>query len=85
MTRAWQRGELAPPWRLQLGALLAGLGAFNLFDALVNHFLLGIHHLRDDLGGPIGWDVGYLIAALLVTLAGWAMIRSRRAGETARA
>ena len=28
--RAWQRGELAPPWRVHIGMLLAGWGAFNL-------------------------------------------------------
>jgi uncharacterized membrane protein len=28
--RAWQRRELAPPWRSHLGMLLVGWGAFNL-------------------------------------------------------
>src|SRR5215217_4398285 len=27
--RAWQRRELAPPWRAHLGLLLAGWGSFN--------------------------------------------------------
>ena len=60
---AWRSGELAPPWRVHLGAMLAGWGAFNLLDS-VNHFVLGLHHVRDDLGGPVGWDVGFLVLAL---------------------
>src|SRR4051794_10708950 len=49
--RAWQRGELAPPWSVHSGMLLAGWGAFNLVEGLIDHELLGIHHVRDDLGG----------------------------------
>jgi uncharacterized membrane protein len=67
MVRAWQRGELAPPWRVHLGMLLAGWGVFNLVEGLVDHLLLGIHHVRDDLGGPVGWDLGFLaFGAVLV-------------------
>jgi uncharacterized membrane protein len=29
--------------------------------------LLGVHHVRDDLGGPMSWDSGFLaFGALLV-------------------
>src|SRR3954451_13441272 len=30
--RAWQRGELAPPWRAHFGLMLAGWGVFNLVE-----------------------------------------------------
>jgi len=58
--RAWREGRVAPPWRGWLGALLAGWGAFNLVEGLIDHQLLGIHHVRDDLGGPLGWDLAFL-------------------------
>ena len=61
MVRAWQRGELAPPWRAHIGMLLAGWGVFNVVEGLVDHQLLGIHHVRDDLGSPLGWDIGFLV------------------------
>ena len=73
--RAWRAGELAPPWRGHVGALLAGWGIFNLLDS-ANHFILGLHHIRDDLGGPRGWDVGFLVLALALIAAGAAMTRS---------
>jgi uncharacterized membrane protein len=72
--RAWRAGELAPPWRAHLGALLAGWGVFNLIDS-ANHFVLGLHHVRDDLGGPLGWDVGFLVLAIALIAAGAAMAR----------
>jgi len=60
IVRAWRRGELAPPWSAHVGMLLAGWGVFNLVEGLIDHQLLGIHHVRDDLGAPLGWDLGFL-------------------------
>jgi uncharacterized membrane protein len=74
--RAWQRRELAPPWRAHLGMLLVGWGIFNLVEGLVDHQLLGIHHVRDDLGAPLGWDLGFLVFGLALMVVGWAMARS---------
>jgi uncharacterized membrane protein len=77
-TRAWQSGELAPPWRVHFGGLLAGWGGFNVTEGLIDHQLLGIHHVRDDLGGPLGWDLGFLAFGVLLCLAGYALVRSGR-------
>jgi uncharacterized membrane protein len=74
--RSWQQGRLAPPWRAHAGMLLAGWGAFNLVEGLVNHQLLGIHHVRDDLGAPIGWDIGFLVLGAALVLVGLALSRS---------
>src|SRR5215218_4661157 len=46
IVRAWQEGEPAPPWRACFGMLLAGWGAFNVVEGLVDHQLLGLHHVR---------------------------------------
>ena len=73
--RAWQSRRLAPSWRRQLGLLLLGWGAFNLAEGLINHQLLGIHHVRDDLGGPIGWDLAFLAFGVLLMVAGWSLQR----------
>jgi uncharacterized membrane protein len=76
--KAWRDGRLAPPWVVHAGGLLMGWGLFNLADS-ANHFVLGLHHVRDDLGGPVGWDVGFLVFALALIAAGWAMTRRRAA------
>jgi uncharacterized membrane protein len=77
MVRAWQDGRLAPPKRAYLGLLLVGWGAFNLVEGLIDHELLGIHHVRDDLGGPIGWDIAFLAFGALLVLGGSALARAR--------
>jgi uncharacterized membrane protein len=82
IVRAWQRGELAPPWRAHFGMLLAGWGTFNLVEGLVDHQLLGIHHVRDDLGAPLGWDLGFLALAVVLIAAGVALARTSQAGAS---
>ena len=81
--RAWQRGEMAPPWRFHFGGLLLGWGAFNLVEGLIDHQILGIHHVRDDLGAPLGWDLAFLAFGALLVLGGLALARSARRADPA--
>src|SRR5829696_6709776 len=83
--RAWREGRLAPPWRAHVGLLLAGWGAFNLVEGLVDHELLGIHHVRDDLGAPLGWDLGFLAFGAALVIGGLALERAARAVRPAPA
>lgn len=78
--REWRRGRLAPTWSFHVGLLLAGWGAFNLVEGVVDHHLLGVHHVRDDLGGPLAWDLGFLTLGALLLVGGWLLhARGRRA------
>ena len=83
LVRAWRAGRLAPPWSVHVGLLLAGWGLFNLVEGLVNHHLLGIHHVRDDLGAPLSWDLGFLAFGVLLVLGGSALVRHAGASRSA--
>jgi uncharacterized membrane protein len=37
--------------------------------------LLGVHHVRDDLGAPLSWDIGFLVLGVLLVLGGWLLHR----------
>ncbi|WKN47196.1 DUF2243 domain-containing protein [Nocardioides sp. Arc9.136] len=82
--RAWQQGRLAPTWSFHLGLVLAGWGLFNVVEGLVDHQLLGVHHVRDDLGAPLSWDLGFLAAGALLVVVGW-LVHRRGARDVARA
>ncbi len=82
--KAWRNSEVAPSWRVHFGALLVGWGIFNLIDS-ANHFILGLHHIRDDLGGPVGWDVGFFVFAVVLLAVGCALIRGARTRPSAAA
>ncbi|WP_345529014.1 DUF2243 domain-containing protein [Nocardioides endophyticus] len=74
----WRQGRIAPSWSFHVGGMLAGWGLFNLVEGLVDHQLLGVHHVRDDLGGPLSWELGFLGVSLLLIAAGWVLIRRGR-------
>jgi len=66
-----RRGGRPRASRTLWGWVIFGCGVFNLADGLVNHLILGIHHVRDDLGGPLGRDIGFLVVSLALAVAGW--------------
>ena len=72
---SWQQGRIAPSWSFHVGLVLAGWGVFNVVEGVVNHQLLGVHHVRDDLGGPLSWDLGFLVLGVLLVVGGWALHR----------
>jgi uncharacterized membrane protein len=78
VVRAWQDGRLAPPWSTHVGLLLAGWGAFNLVEGLVDHHLLRVHHVRDDVAETLPWDLGFLALGALLVLGGLLLVRRGR-------
>ena len=81
LRRAWASGRRAPTVRSQIGGLLAGWGLFNLVEGLIDHLLLGVHHVRDDLGGPLGWDLGFLAFGAALVAGGLALARGQGTGS----
>ncbi len=78
----WRQGRRAPTWRDQIGLLLTGWGIFNLVEGLVDHQLLGVHHVRDDLGAPLAWDLAFLGLGALLVLGGWSLHNAGRSHAT---
>ena len=68
---SWQQGRLAPSWSFHFGLVLAGWGLFNVVEGTVNHLVLGVHHVRDDLAGPLSWDIGFLALGAVLILGGY--------------
>ncbi len=81
MVALGRSGRPAPPWRSIVGLLLVGWGLFNLVEGVVDHMLLGVHHVRDDLGGPMSWDFGFLVLGAFLVAVGAVMHRSARTGS----
>jgi uncharacterized membrane protein len=72
---AWRQGRIAPSWSFHFGLVLAGWGVFNLVEGLIDHQILGVHHVRDDLGAPLSWDLGFLASGVLLVVVGRALHR----------
>jgi len=59
------------------GSLLIGLGLFNLVEGIIDHQLLGIHHVNETVVRDqwIYWDIGFLVWGALMLLGGWGLMR----------
>jgi uncharacterized membrane protein len=63
-----------PSWSVLLGGGLAGWGGFNVVEGIVDHQLLGIHHVRSGPDEAL-WDIAFLAWGALMLVAGLAIIR----------
>jgi uncharacterized membrane protein len=77
--RTAQRQHLYWSSKLLIGSMLIGFGAFNVVDGLIDHHLLGIHHVNETVSPSqwIVWDAGFMVwgAAMLL---GWGVSPSAR-------
>ena len=73
--RVGQRRDV--PWsgRTFLGALNIGWGLFNLVEGVLDHQLLGIHHVYEYTADKLPWDISYLAFGVVLLLAGSFLIR----------
>ena len=65
--QAWSSGVL---W----GWALVGWGLFNLVEGLIDHQILGIHHVRYG-AHQLAWDLGFLAFGAALIGAGWVIQR----------
>ena len=59
------------------GLLLFGWGLFNVGEGLVNHLLLGVHHVNETAPREhwLWWDLGFLLWGAAMMGFGWALSR----------
>ncbi len=74
---AARRPDVLLSTRTLVGAMVVGWGVFNLVEGLIDHQLLGIHHVV-EAGDHLLWDLLFLASGAALGLAGWAVIRSGR-------
>jgi uncharacterized membrane protein len=83
LVRAVRRSAEPVSWRALGGGLVAGWGLFNLLEGLVNHQLLGVHHVNPSGPGPtLAWDLAFLAWGALFVGLGYAVVRNSPAAET---
>lgn len=76
-----QQGIKLPNLRWFTGLLLMGWGIFNLVEGIIDHHLLGIHHVKYTPNKAwehpsLAWDIGFLLIGGVGFIAlGWLMSR----------
>lgn len=72
-----QRRRMTWSTSLLIGTLLLGWGIFNVVEGLIDHQLLGVHHVNESVPPEqrLAWDIGFLTWGALMVLGGWWLLR----------
>jgi uncharacterized membrane protein len=62
-----------------IGGMIVGWGAFNVVEGVVDHLILGLHHVREGPDAPL-YDLAFLVWGVVMVGVGGAIIR--RAGRS---
>ncbi|MBD3883466.1 DUF2243 domain-containing protein [Phormidium tenue FACHB-886] len=74
----WQAAkQQALSGRVFVGSLLMGAGLFNVVEGLIDHQILGIHHVKPG-AHQLAYDVGFLAIGAIIAAAGWLLLRSQK-------
>jgi uncharacterized membrane protein len=76
--RALRNGERGTARQL-IGLALLGWGLFNVVEGIVDHLLLGIHHVNETAPREqwLWWDLAFLLWGAAMLGAGWWLWRGR--------
>lgn len=56
------------------GAVVFGAGVFNVVEGIVDHHILGIHHVRFG-PGQTTWDLSFLAFGAVLAFIGWSVAK----------
>ncbi|KKX34070.1 DUF2243 domain-containing protein [Rhizobium sp. LC145] len=75
--RSAHRRHLYWSSKMLVGSMLMGFGLFNLVEGLINHQILGLHHVNETVPREqwIYWDMGFLAWGALMLAGGWVLSR----------
>ena len=82
----WRAGKRPDvPWSTPafLGSLALGWGCFNIVEGIIDHQILGLHHVRPG-EHMLAWDIGFLVFGALLVVVGFGLIgvaRPKKYGE----
>jgi uncharacterized membrane protein len=65
--------------RITAGGALAGWGAFNFVEGLIDHQILGIHHVRPESPYWLAYDLAFLASGLALWFFGRRLARAAAA------
>lgn len=76
--RSGWRVDGVPTGKALSGSMLIGFGAFNVIEGLVDHHLLGLHHVNETVPREqwLLWDIGFLVWGALMLAIGFSLVRA---------
>jgi uncharacterized membrane protein len=77
----WQTAHKSHLWwsgKMLLGTIVMGFGIFNLVEGVIDHHLLGLHHVNETVPQEhwIYWDIGFLVWGAVMLVGGWFLLKA---------
>jgi uncharacterized membrane protein len=72
---AARRPEVLWSGRVLLGGMAGGWGLFNVIEGLIDHQLLGLHHVLDAAPDPLPADMSFLAFGVLLLVLAFFLVR----------
>lgn len=76
--RQARHGHPRWPGKPLAATLLLGFGLFNVVEGLIDHQLLGLHHVNETVPRDqwLWWDLGFLAWGAAMIAGGWFLLRA---------
>jgi uncharacterized membrane protein len=57
--------------------MLLGFGIFNTVEGIIDHHLLGIHHVNETVAREYWslWDIAFTVSGAAMIIVGWMIMR----------
>ena len=74
--QAGRRQDVIWSGKVLIGTMLGGWGLFNLVEGVIDHQLLGIHHVVEYAINKLPYDLAFLASGVILMLIGWLLVKS---------
>ncbi len=85
ITLLWQavkRDDVPKSSNVLFGSILVGAGAFDVVEGIIDHQILGIHHVKPGTNELI-WDIGFIVLGGILVIVGWMLLQAGKQGDRA--
>ncbi|GGC76028.1 hypothetical protein GCM10010994_38020 [Chelatococcus reniformis] len=71
------RQHLVWSTKLLIGSVLLGFGTFNTVEGIVDHQILGVHHVNEQVSeaARFAWDMAFLAWGAVMIADGWLIMQ----------
>src|SRR5690606_18176141 len=76
--RAASRPHARWSGKMLVGTILLGFGLFNVVEGIIDHQILGIHHVNETVPREqwVYWDMGFIVWGVAMLVIGWLLWRA---------
>jgi uncharacterized membrane protein len=73
---AGRRRDVTWSGKILLGSMFFGWGLFNFVEGIIDHQILGLHHVVENALDKLPYDLAFLGSGIIFMLIGWIMARA---------